>query len=189
VYYGEVKPGCGLPVVLEALRLLQTQQRYVKLIIIGRARGDYLEELHETFRELFDSGLCKYEGPINVAITTDKARLNRTIARASGAFAIFPGGALSTSNFVIPNRVLLYLENGTPIIINDDSAVANWLVSSGVAIASKARPGDVANSIIMMLDSVDYRLSLRANIRELVRKLSTDTTLETALLALLQRSR
>jgi hypothetical protein len=164
VYCGEVKPGCGLPLILAAIRTLQTQNNTIKLKILGRARTDYLATLHKEFEDVFDKGICEYLGGFDSANNGDKERINQIIGGAYAGLAIFPSGSQNTSNYVIPNRILLYLANHTPVLINNDAAAADWLCSAGVAVGTSIGPESIAKNVLMLRDSLDYRSWLRSNI-------------------------
>jgi hypothetical protein len=164
VYCGEVKPGCGLPLILDALRTLQIQKETMKLKILGRARIDYLASLHQQFGDVFDKGSCEYLGGFDIVNDRDKERVNQIVAGAYAGMAIFPSGSQNTSNYVIPNRILLYLSNHTPVLINDDAAAAGWLCSAGVAVATSPGPESIAKNVLMLRDSLEYRSWLRSNI-------------------------
>jgi hypothetical protein len=164
VFCGEVKPGCGLPLILGAIRTLQMQNKTMKLKILGRARIDYLASLHQEFHDVFDKGVCEYLGGFDMVKDGDKERINRIIAGAYAGVAIFPSGSHNTSNYVIPNRILLYLANHTPVLINSDAAAAGWLCSAGVAVGTSTGPESIAKNVLMLRDSTEYRSWLRSNI-------------------------
>lgn len=184
VYCGEVKPGCGLPLVLGALRALQIQNKFVRLKIIGRARTDYLTSLHRDFRDVFDRGLCQYLGGFDAGNEDDKKRVNQIIADADAGVAIFPRGSSNTSNYVIPNRILLYLANHTPVLINEDSAAADWLCSAGVAVATSAMPESIAKDVLLLRDSLEYKTWLRSNIGPFIATVGSGSETEKALVDL-----
>ncbi|OLD01327.1 MAG: hypothetical protein AUJ07_11490 [Crenarchaeota archaeon 13_1_40CM_3_53_5] len=164
VYCGEVKPGCGLPLILSAISALLKQNNTMKLKILGRARIDYLASLQQEFRDVFDKGVCEYLGGFDMVNDGDKERINQIIAGAYAGVAIFPSGSSNTSNYVIPNRILLYLANHTPVIINSDAAAASWLCSAGVAVGTSTGPENIAKNVLMLRDSLEYRSWLRSNI-------------------------
>jgi hypothetical protein len=164
VYCGEIKPGCGLPLILGALRLLRAQNKTVRLKMLGRARGDYLAELHRNYHDMFDNGVCQYLGGFDFGDRNDRMRVNRIVADAYAGVAIFPGGQHSTSNYVIPNRMLLYLANHVPVLINDDSTIADQLCSAGVAVATSPSPESIAKSVLSIWESSQQRSWLKSNI-------------------------
>jgi len=181
VYCGEVKPGCGLPLVLGALRTLRTQNQIMNLKIIGRARTDYLTNLHREFGDVFDAGLCQYLGGFDAGNERDKLRVNQIIAGADAGVAIFPSGSDNTSNYVIPNRILLYLANHTPVLINEDSAAADWLCSAGVALATSAVTESIAKGILLLRDSLEYKTWLKSNIGSFMATIASGAETERAL--------
>lgn len=181
VYCGEVKPGCGLPLILGALRALRTQNQIVKLKVIGRARTDYLKSLHREFGDVFDSGLCQYLGGFDTGNEGDKQRVNQIIAGADAGVAIFPSGSGNTSNYVIPNRILLYLANHTPVLINEDSAAADWLCSAGVAVATSAVTESIAKGVLLLRDSLEYKTWLKSNIGSFMATIASGSETERAL--------
>jgi len=181
VYCGEVKPGCGLPLVLEALRALRTQNQIMKLKVIGRAQTDYLTSLHREFGDVFDNGLCQYLGGFDAGNEGDKLRVNRIIAGADAGVAIFPSGSGNTSNYVIPNRILLYLANQTPVLINEDSAAADWLCSAGVALATSAVTESIAKGVLLLRDSLEYKTWLKSNIGSFMATIASGSETERAL--------
>ena len=164
VYCGEVKPGCGLPLILSAIRTLRTQNKTMKLKILGRARIEYLASLQQEFGDVFDKGCCEYLGGFDMVNDIDRDRVDQIIAGAYAGLAIFPSGSSNTSNYVIPNRVLLYLANHTPVLINDDAAAARWLCSAGVAVGTSIGPESIAKNVLMLRDSTEYRSWLKSNI-------------------------
>jgi len=164
VYCGEVKPGCGLPLILGAIRTLQMQNKTMQLKILRRARIDYLASLHQEFRDVFDKGVCEYLGGFDMVKDGDKERINQIIAGAYAGVAIFPTGSYNTSNYVIPNRILLYLANYTQVLINSDAAAAGWLCSAGVAVGTSTGLESIAKNVLMLRDSMEYRSWLRSNI-------------------------
>ena len=181
VYCGEVKPGCGLPLILGALRTLRNQNQIMRLKVIGRARTDYLTSLHREFGDVFDSGLCQYLGGFDTGNEGDKQRINQIIADADAGVAIFPSGPHNTSNYVIPNRILLYLANHTPVIINEDSAAADWLCSAGVAIGTSAVTESIAKGVLLLRDSSEYKSWLRSNIGPFMSAMTSGSETERAL--------
>jgi len=184
VYCGEVKPGCGLPLVLGALRALRTQNQIMKLKVIGRARTDYLTSLHREFSDVFDSGICQYLGGFDAGNDGDKQRVNQIIAGADAGVAIFPSGSGNTSNYVIPNRILLYLANHTPVLINEDSAAADWLCSAGVALATSAVTESIAKGVLLLRDSLEYKTWLKSNIGSFMATVASGSETERALVEL-----
>lgn len=164
VYCGEVKPGCGLPLVLSAIRTLGTQNKTMRLKILGRARIEYLASLQQEFGDVFEKGGCEYLGGFDMINDVDRDRVDQIIAGAYAGLAIFPSGSSNTSNYVIPNRILLYLANHTPVLINDDAAAAGWLCSAGVAVGTSTVPESIAKNVLMLRDSSEYRSWLKSNI-------------------------
>jgi hypothetical protein len=181
VYCGEVKPGCGLPLVLGALRALRTQNQIMKLKVIGRARTDYLASLHQEFSDVFDNGLCQYLGGFDAGNEGDKQLVNQIIAGADAGVAIFPSGSGNTSNYVIPNRILLYLANHTPVLINEDSAAADWLCSAGVALATSPLTESIAKGVLLLRDSSEVKTWLRSNIGPFMATMANGSEAERAL--------
>jgi glycosyltransferase involved in cell wall biosynthesis len=181
VYCGEVKPGCGLPLVLGALRALRTQNQIMNLKVIGRARTDYLASLHQEFSDVFDSGLCQYLGGFDAGNEGDKQLVNQIIAGADAGVAIFPSGSGNTSNYVIPNRILLYLANHTPVLINEDSAAADWLCSAGVALATSPLTESIAKGVLLLRDSSEVKTWLRSNIGPFMATMASGSEAERAL--------
>ncbi len=164
IYCGEVKHGCGLPMILDALRILQAENKTVKLKVLGRARGDYLTSLLKDYSDLFNSGVCQYLGGFDLGDDDDRDRVNRIVADAYAGVAIYQYGQKNTSNYVVPNRILLYLANHTPVLVNDDSAIADLLCPAGVAVAASLEPESIAKSVLAIWESSEQRSWLRSNI-------------------------
>ncbi len=185
VYFGEVKPGCGLPVILEAFDILNKSGDRYELRIIGRSRPEYFANLSRRFFHLFDDGCCKYLGPVDVGDPIERERLDAEIRSAFAGFAITPGGLSNTSNFALQNRVMIYVANCTPTIINEDSAVAKWLSARGLALSVDSNPDSIASTVRLIVGSKEIVQSLRSSIRQFLTKDEPNDMMREAILVLL----
>ncbi len=144
VYFGEVKPGCGLPVILEAFDILNKSGDRYELRIIGRSRPEYFANLSRRFFHLFDDGY-----------------------------------------FALQNRVMIYVANCTPTIINEDSAVAKWLSARGLALSVDSNPDSIASTVRLIVGSKEIVQSLRSSIRQFLTKDEPNDMMREAILVLL----
>ncbi len=185
VYFGEVKQGCGLPLILQAIDILRRSGTRTELRIIGRARPEYIEGLFGRFPDLFGEGYCKYLGPVNVGDSGEQEKLNAVIRSACAGLAVTPGGLSNTSNFALQNRVMIYITNCVPTIINDDSAVAKWISSRGLGMSVKPIPESIAGNLESLLGSEDLVKSLKSNIGDFLAKGESEDIMREAIVALL----
>jgi glycosyltransferase involved in cell wall biosynthesis len=186
VYFGEIKQGCGLPIVLSALSILMDRGVSIAVKVIGRADKGYLNRLFCDFRHLFEGGICEYLGPVNVGNEREYERLTKILKSAYCGLAINPGGTDNPSNFSLQNRVILYLKNCLPTIINNDSAVARYLVTFGLGVSVEPSPPKVADLIQSIVNQPNLVASLRSNIRSFLQKRLTVEPIKMSLLALIQ---
>jgi hypothetical protein len=186
VYFGEIKQGCGLPIVLSALSILMDRGVSIAVKVIGRADKGYLNRLFCDFRHLFEGGICEYLGPVNVGNEREYERLTKILKSAYCGLAINPGGTDNPSNFSLQNRVILYLKNCLPTIINNDSTVARYLVTFGLGVSVEPSPPKVADLIQSIVNQPNLVESLRSNIRSFLQKKLTVEPIKMSLLALIQ---
>ncbi len=159
LYYGSYIYTHGVPVILEAARLLEAHSE-IRFVMIGR--GPVKED---AVRQAEEDGL----GNVEFIDWVDREELPAMVASSDLCLGVF--GTTPQADMTIQNKIWEGLAMARPILTGSSSAVRHWLVHKHSAyLCEMDDPRSLADGILELKEDPALREKLAANGHELFQK-------------------
>jgi glycosyltransferase involved in cell wall biosynthesis len=183
-YIGSIREDVALELVIRAISKLRSEGVTVFLDIAGQPTSSrVVKEIKCLTKSLGVRGQVNFYGYL------DENALSQLLRRCSWGLALFLGGDKNYSNYARPLKVVTYIENGLPIIINEDNALANEVIAAGAGVTVEPSLDAIMETLRKFVTDYDFTAKLMEGVRNYASEISSPNELWDAIKNLLLQPR
>jgi glycosyltransferase involved in cell wall biosynthesis len=160
VFMGNLRPGQGVELVIDALPMILDHVPDFRFVIIGT--GPHEGELKETARRRKLEEHIAFLGFIR-----DQEEAERILSSCSIGLAPYLPDPYSVVSYAYPGKVRTYLECGIPVVMTKVSDIAKQIDMNGAGFAVEYDARQLANAIVKLLTDDKLFRRFKTNVRRM----------------------